>query len=70
MAEVPEWANEPLNARQIRNIVLTAESLAIAKGEGGKIEPDDVQIVLKHTIKTELNKLGNLSKSESFKGGW
>jgi AAA+ superfamily predicted ATPase len=70
LAEVSDWANEPLNARQIRNVVLTAESLAIAKGEGGRIEPDDIQLVLKHTIKTELSKLGNSGKGEHFKGGW
>jgi AAA+ superfamily predicted ATPase len=72
LEEVTEWANVNLNARQIRNIVLTAESLALAKGEGGRIEPDDIQIVLNHTMQVELRKIVDSGKEERLigRGGW
>lgn len=48
--QAEEWAESELNARQIRNIILTAESLAIGRGQTTEIKPDHIQTVLDHTI--------------------
>jgi AAA+ superfamily predicted ATPase len=48
--QAEEWAESELNARQIRNIILTAESLAIGRGQTTEIKSEHIQTVLDHTI--------------------
>lgn len=47
---VDEWAEAELNARQIRNVIKTAESLVLGKNSFAKLEPDDIAVVLEHTV--------------------
>jgi SpoVK/Ycf46/Vps4 family AAA+-type ATPase len=50
LEQAEEWAESDLNARQIRNIILTAESMAIGRGATTDIKPDHIQTVLDHTL--------------------
>ncbi|KAL9111646.1 MAG: hypothetical protein Q9227_003919 [Pyrenula ochraceoflavens] len=45
----PEWAEEDLNARQIRNVLQICESLVIGRGSG-RVEVEDVEMVMRHTL--------------------
>ena len=49
LQEAETWSQEPLNARQIRNIILTAETLVIGRGRSAKMEPYDIESVLNLT---------------------
>lgn len=47
---VDEWAGAELNARQIRNVIKTAESLVLGKSSFAKLEADDIENVMEHTV--------------------
>ena len=49
MKSAPEWADEDLNARQIRNVFQICESVVIGRGSG-RVEPEDVEMVLWQTL--------------------
>ena len=69
--EIPEWSQDNLNARQIRNIVLSAESLAIAKGRsGGKPVAKDINDIKRYVMKTELKDQTASSKLVSSMLHW
>jgi hypothetical protein len=43
LKKVDEWAKMPFNGRQIRNVVLTAESLALGKSKYSEMDPDHIE---------------------------
>jgi SpoVK/Ycf46/Vps4 family AAA+-type ATPase len=63
LACTADWASkDKLNARQIRNIVLTAESLVVGRGHGGKVTPADIEVILRNTLTFADPQPGNKNK--------
>jgi hypothetical protein len=58
----PEWLNEPLNGRQIRNIVMTAHSLWLSKPN--KTAEEYIKIVLDRTRRF-VNRIEESKKERS-----
>jgi hypothetical protein len=51
LKKVDEWAKIPFNGRQIRNVVLTAESLALGKSKYLEIDPDHMESELNFSLR-------------------
>lgn len=63
---VDEWAQAELNARQIRNVIKTAESLVLGKNSFAKLESDDIAIVMEQTVDFENSFQGHIEAKKDL----